>query len=119
VLDGGWFPLVLGLGIFTLFATWKRGRALLYERLQQDSMPLDAFLSSLQYGGPHRVEGTGIFMTPRPDGVPRAMLHNMLHNKVLHQRVILLNVNIQDIPHVDETSACGSKPLTRASTASS
>jgi KUP system potassium uptake protein len=102
VMDGGWFPLSLGLAIFTLLATWKRGRTLLYERLQQDSIPLDAFLSSLQYGGPHRVEGTGIFMTPRPDGVPRAMLHNMLHNKVLHQRVILLNVNIQDIPHVEE-----------------
>ena len=103
VLDGGWFPLALGLGIFTLFATWKRGRTLLYERLQQDSIPLDVFIDSLQYGGPHRVEGTGIFMTTRPDGVPRAMLHNMLHNKILHQRVILLNVNMQDIPHVDES----------------
>jgi KUP system potassium uptake protein len=102
VLDGGWFPLALGFGIFVLFATWKRGRTLLYEKLQQDSMPLDAFLSSLQYGGPQRVAGTGIFMTTRPDGVPRAMLHNLLHNKVLHERVILLNVNLQDIPHVDE-----------------
>jgi KUP system potassium uptake protein len=102
VLDGGWFPLALGFGIFVLFATWKRGRTLLYEKLQQDSMPLDAFLSSLQYGGPQRVAGTGIFMTTRPDGVPRAMLHNLLHNKVLHERVILLNVNMQDIPHVDE-----------------
>jgi len=102
VLDGGWFPLLLGLGIFTLFATWKRGRALLYRKLEQDSMPLDAFLASLKYGGPQRVPGTGIFMTTRPDGVPRAMLHNLLHNKVLHERVILLNVNIQDIPHVPE-----------------
>ncbi len=102
VLDGGWFPLLLGLGIFTLFATWKRGRALLYRKLEQDSMPLDAFLSSLKYGGPQRVPGTGIFMTTRPDGVPRAMLHNLLHNKVLHERVILLNVNIQDIPHIGE-----------------
>jgi len=103
VLDGGWFPLALGLGIFTLFATWKRGRSLLYERLQQDSIPLDVFIASLKYGGPHRVEGTGIFMTTRPDGVPRAMLHNMLHNKILHQRVILLNVNMEDIPHVDDS----------------
>lgn len=102
VLDGGWFPLLLGLGIFTLFATWKRGRALLYRKLEQDSMPLDAFLASLKYGGPQRVPGTGIFMTTRPDGVPRAMLHNLLHNKVLHERVILLNVNTQDIPHVAE-----------------
>ncbi len=102
VFDGGWFPLALGLGIFILFATWKRGRTLLYEKLQQDSMPLDAFLASLQFGGPHRVAGTGIFMTTRPDGVPRAMLHNLLHNKVLHERVILLNVNLRDIPHVFE-----------------
>ena len=112
VFDGGWFPLVLGLGIFILFATWKRGRALLYEKLQQDSMPLDAFLSSLQFGGPHRVAGTGIFMTTRPDGVPRAMLHNMLHNKVLHERVILLNVNLQDIPHVDEAERMVVEELT-------
>jgi KUP system potassium uptake protein len=112
VFDGGWFPLALGLGIFILFATWKRGRALLYEKLQQDSMPLDAFLSSLKFGGPHRVAGTGIFMTTRPDGVPRAMLHNMLHNKVLHERVILLNVNLQDIPHVDEAERLVVEELT-------
>jgi KUP system potassium uptake protein len=111
VFDGGWFPLALGFAIFTLFATWKRGRTLLYERLQLDSMPLDAFLSSLKYGGPHRVAGTGIFMTTRPDGVPRAMLHNMLHNKVLHERVILLNVNMRDIPHVDEEDHVIVEPL--------
>jgi KUP system potassium uptake protein len=111
ILDGGWFPLALGLAVFTLLATWKRGRSLLYEKLQQDSMPLDAFISSLKYGGPHRVPGTGIFMTTRPDGVPRAMLHNLLHNKVLHERVILLNVNIQDIPHVAETERMQVEPL--------
>ncbi|NJD36415.1 MAG: potassium transporter Kup [Betaproteobacteria bacterium] len=111
VLDGGWFPLALGLGVFTLLATWRRGRTLLYERLQQDSIPLDAFITSLQYGGPHRVEGTGIFMTTRPDGVPRALLHNLLHNKVLHQRVILLNVNVEDIPHVDADERIVVEPL--------
>jgi KUP system potassium uptake protein len=111
ILDGGWFPLALGLGIFTLLATWKRGRTLLYEKLQADSMPLDAFISSLKYGGPHRVEGTGIFLTTRPDGVPRAMLHNMLHNKILHERVILLNVDMQDIPHVEESERIQVKAL--------
>jgi KUP system potassium uptake protein len=111
VLDGGWFPLALGLCIFTLLATWKRGRSLLYEKLQQDSMPIDAFINSLKYGGPHRVEGTGIFMTTRPDGVPRAMLHNLLHNKVLHQRVILLNVDLQDIPHVSTDDRVSVEPL--------
>ncbi|MRR50230.1 MAG: potassium transporter Kup [Rhodocyclaceae bacterium] len=102
VFDGGWFPLVLGFTVFTLLATWKRGRALLYEKLKQDSMPLDAFIQSLSYGGPHRAEGTGIFMTTNPDGVPRAMLHNLLHNKVLHERVVLLNVMMEDVPHVPE-----------------
>lgn len=101
VADGGWFPLLLGLGVFTLFSTWQRGRALLYKKLRQDAIPLDAFLKSLDYGGPQRVEGTGIFLTPQPDSVPRAMLHNLLHNKVLHERVILLNVNMRDIPHVN------------------
>lgn len=100
VFDGGWFPLVLGLSVFALLSTWKRGRALLYEKLNQDSMPLDAFISSLQYGGPTRVEGTGVFLTPNADAVPRAMLHNLLHNKVLHKRVALLNVNMLDVPHV-------------------
>lgn len=102
ILDGGWFPLVLGVAIFTLLATWKRGRYLLYEKLKQDSMPLAAFITSLGYGGPYRCEGTGIFMTTNPDGVPRAMLHNLLHNKVLHERVVLLNVVIEDVPYVPE-----------------
>jgi KUP system potassium uptake protein len=74
-------------------------------------MPLDAFITSLGYGGPHRVEGTGVFMTTNPDGVPRAMLHNLLHNKVLHQRVILLNVNVEDIPHVGAAERIRVRPL--------
>ena len=102
VLDGGWFPLALGLSVFALLSTWKRGRLLLSQKLQQDSMPLDAFLTSLSYGGPHRVEGTGVFLTLNPDSVPRAMLHNLLHNKVLHERVLLLNVRVKDVPHVAE-----------------
>lgn len=111
IADGGWVPLLLGLGIFILFSTWQRGRALLYKKLQQDSMPLDAFLKSLEYGGPQRVDGTGIFLTPQPDSVPRAMLHNLLHNKVLHERVILLNVNMRDIPHVSEADRIQTEAL--------
>lgn len=103
ILDGGWFPLVLGFGVFALLSTWKSGRALLYQKLRQDSMPLDAFLAGIAHGGPQRVEGTGIFMTPDPEGVPRAMLHNLYHNKVLHERVVLLNVVIEDVPYVPET----------------
>jgi len=104
IMDGGWFPLVLGFAVFTLLATWRLGRVLLNEKLKQDSMPLDAFITSLEYGGPYRCEGTGIFMTTNPDGVPRAMLHNLLHNKVLHERVVLLNVIMEDVPYVAEAS---------------
>jgi KUP system potassium uptake protein len=111
VFDGGWFPLLLGTGIFILLSTWKKGRALLYERLRQDSMPLDAFLPSLNHGGPVRVEGTGIFMTPGTGGVPRAMLHNLYHNKVLHERVVLMNVAIEDIPFVPDSERISVKPL--------
>ncbi|QDX83008.1 potassium transporter Kup [Denitratisoma sp. DHT3] len=111
IFDGGWFPLVLGLSIFALLSTWKYGRALLYEKLLQDSMPLDAFIQSLNYGGPHRVEGMGIFMTPDPHSVPRAMLHNLLHNKVLHERVVLLNVRMEDVPHVAEAERLTITPL--------
>ncbi|MBL8489146.1 MAG: potassium transporter Kup, partial [Rhodocyclaceae bacterium] len=102
ILDGGWFPLALGLSVYLLLSTWRRGRALLYAKLKEDSMPLDAFLAALGPGGPHRVAGTGIFMTPNPEGVPRAMLHNLYHNKVLHERVVLLNVINEDVPHVPE-----------------
>lgn len=102
ILDGGWFPMVLGLSVFVVLNTWKTGRLMLLNRLRQDSMPLNAFLDSLDYGGPHRIEGTGIYLTPNPDGVPRAMLHNLLHNKVLHERIIMLNVQMEDVPHVPE-----------------
>ncbi|TWO81873.1 potassium transporter Kup [Denitratisoma oestradiolicum] len=111
IFDGGWFPLVLGLSVFALLSTWKRGRALLYEKLRQDSMPLDAFIKSLHYGGPQRVEGMGIFMTPDPHSVPRAMLHNLLHNKVLHEQVVLLNVQMEDVPHVSEQERLTVTPL--------
>jgi len=104
ILDGGWFPLALGFTVFALLSTWRLGRKLLYERLQKDSVPLEAFIDSLAAGGPHRVDGTGVFMTAEPSGVPRALLHNLYHNKVLHERVVLLNVVTEDVPHVEDQS---------------
>lgn len=103
ILDGGWFPLALGLVVFALLSTWRLGRRLLSERLEQDAMPLDAFLASIATGGPQRVDGTGIFLTGTPAGVPRAMLHNLYHNKVLHRRVVLLHVDMADEPHVPDS----------------
>ncbi|MBS1208756.1 MAG: potassium transporter [Proteobacteria bacterium] len=102
VIDGGWFPLALGGGVFTLLATWHRGRTLLSERTRLETMPLDIFIQSLFHSPPRRVEGTGIFMTSAPAGVPRPLLHNLLHNKVLHERVVLLTVMTEDVPIVPE-----------------
>jgi KUP system potassium uptake protein len=111
ILDGGWFPLTLGFSVFALLSTWKLGRKLLYEKLKQDSVPIHAFISGLAMGGPHRVDGTGVFLTADPESVPRALLHNLYHNKVLHQRVVLLNVLTEDVPHVPESERVRVDPL--------
>jgi len=102
ILDGGWFPLVLGMSVFILLSTWKRGRTMLYEQMRTETMPLEDFIRSLFSYPPHRVEGTAIFMVANPAGVPRSLLHNLLHNKVLHERIVLMTVTTQDIPFVPE-----------------
>jgi KUP system potassium uptake protein len=102
ILDGGWFPLILGLFVFTFVSTWRRGRELLRKRMRADGMPLDTLIASLAHHPPHRVPGTSIFMTTDLDAAPRAMLHNIYHNKVLHERVVLMTVAVQDIPHVPD-----------------
>jgi len=90
--DGGWVPLVIGIIIFTLMLTWKTGRTHLFNRLKNEAMALDPFIEAIGAHTPTRVAGTAIFMTPNPDGVPHAMLHNLKHNKVLHEKVVLLTV---------------------------
>lgn len=102
ILVGGWFPLLIGALIFTLLTTWKRGRMLLARRVRVDTIPLDIFIQSMFHDPPPRVSGTAVFMTTWIDGVPRALLHNLLHNKVLHERVMLLKVEVADVPHVPE-----------------
>ncbi|OAJ71080.1 potassium uptake protein [Methylobacillus sp. MM3] len=97
---GGWFPLLVGVVIFTLMLTWKKGRELLYKRLADDAMELDGFIHAIGAHPPTRVPGTAIFMTPNPAGVPHAMLHNLKHNKVLHKQIVLVTVKIQDVPHI-------------------
>lgn len=98
VPQGGWFPLVAALGVFLIMTTWRKGRAILAERLYQDSLPLEAFLERMRPESPMRVAGTAVFMTGDPDLVPHALLHNIKHNKVLHERVIILTVMIDDVP---------------------
>ena len=96
--EGGWFPLLIGVVVFTLLTTWKRGRALLMERLAEDSMPLDIFIESIGASPPPRVPGTAVFLTSTADRVPHALLHNLKHNKVLHDRVVFLTIHTRDIP---------------------
>ncbi|MBA3676394.1 MAG: potassium transporter Kup [Sphingosinicella sp.] len=98
---GGWFPLLIGLIVFTLLTTWARGRQLMLRRMREGSMPVEIFVKSAANSAT-RVPGTAVFMTTAPDGVPHALLHNLKHNKVLHDRVMLLTVRIEDVPFVPE-----------------
>ncbi len=100
IADGGWFPLVVGAAIYTLMTTWKRGRMLLSEQLRQMALPLDVFLADIARKPPTRVPGTAVFMAGNKDGVPPSLLHNLKHNKVLHERVVLLTVATEEIPTV-------------------
>ena len=98
--DGGWFPLMVGVGMFLLMATWKRGRQILAKRLAEDSMPIDLFLARQKEKPTRRVAGTAICMTGNPEIIPVALLHNLKHNKVLHERVVFMTVVFEDIPRV-------------------
>ena len=100
ILEGGWFPLALGILIFIVMTTWRAGRAILFRRQREQSIPLKPFLDSLFLAPPQRVPGTAVFLTAQPDATPHAMLHNLNHNKVLHERVIFLTVEIHDVPWV-------------------
>jgi KUP system potassium uptake protein len=98
--DGGWVPLLMGGAIFTLLTTWSRGRALMRQNMSEGTIPMEVFAKSANSSA-HRVAGTAIFMASTNSGVPSALLHNIKHNKVLHERVIVLTVAIQDVPYVD------------------
>ena len=99
VPDGGWFPLVIGAFAFTLLTTWAKGRKLMIDRMNEASLPMEIFIKSAASSAA-RVPGTAVFMTSSASGVPHALLHNLKHNKVLHERVILLTVRIEDVPYV-------------------
>ncbi|MDK4791587.1 MULTISPECIES: potassium transporter Kup [Acinetobacter] len=102
IVDGGWFPLMMGAITFIIMTTWRRGRELLLNKLQSDTMPLDLFIKSLESSA-YMVSGTAVFMTSSPKVVPHALLHNLKHNKILHERNILITMNTRDIPYVDES----------------
>ena len=100
IKDGGWYPLALGFLIFTCIITWYRGRQLLRDKLIKESIPLEMFIKNLLQHPPHRVEGTAVFLTPHIDFVPAAMLHNLKHNHVMHQRIFFLKLSTWDVPFV-------------------
>jgi len=100
VTDGGWFPLAIGGAMFAVMSTWRRGREILFQRLNSSSVPLEPFLKSLFVEPPPRVPGTAVFLTAQPDVTPHALLHNLNHNKVLHERMVFLTVETRDVPWV-------------------
>jgi KUP system potassium uptake protein len=99
VADGGWFPLVVAGVIFVLLTTWAKGRQLMRDKLAADTVPLDVFIGS---AGPsvHRIGGTAVFLTAASEGVPAALLHNLKHNQVLHERILILTVKVEEVPSI-------------------
>jgi KUP system potassium uptake protein len=100
VAEGGWFPLALGVLVFIVMTTWRRGRVLAAAAQRRQAIALDSFVSSLAAHPPHRVPGTAVFMAGDPESVPNSLMHNLKHNKVLHERVVFLTVSVRGLPWV-------------------
>jgi KUP system potassium uptake protein len=100
IAHGGWVPLVIAAVVFVLMTTWKTGRRVLGDRLRSSFIPLPLFLDDVQKTAPHRVAGTAVFMSSNADATPLALLHNLKHNRVLHQSVVFLTIQVEDVPHV-------------------
>ncbi|HTK96790.1 MAG TPA: potassium transporter Kup, partial [Pseudomonadales bacterium] len=109
--SGGWFPIVIGISVFTLLTTWKKGRIVLMRRMSDESLPLDVFIESIDLDPPVRVPGTAVFLTSGVNSVPHSLLHNLKHNKVLHERVVFLTIVARDIPYVPLEERYVIKPL--------
>jgi KUP system potassium uptake protein len=97
---GGWVPVLIGTAIFAMLMTWKRGRALMFRRLTEQGIPLKPFLEGLDSHPPVKVQGTAIFMSSTVDTVPHALLHNLKHNKILHEQTVFLTIVTHDVPRV-------------------
>jgi KUP system potassium uptake protein len=111
IVQGGWFPVILALAALTLMLTWIKGRELMFARLRSLAIPLESFLESLFREPPHRVPGTAVFLTATPGSVPHALLHNLNHNKVLHERIVFLTVVIREEPWVPAKERVEVTPL--------
>jgi KUP system potassium uptake protein len=111
LFQGGWLPIMIGASIFTGMTTWKTGRRLMAERLVARAIPIDHFLTAITAAPPIRVPGTAVFMTAQPRGIPPALAHNLRHNKMLHERVVLLTVSTAPVPHVAEDHRITTHPI--------
>jgi len=110
-MDGAWFPVILALLVFTLLRTWRRGRELLHAEIRKEGIQLDSFLPGLMLAPPARVPGTAIFLTAQAGMVPQALLHNLKHNKVLHERNVFLTVDTLNMPHAPKAQRLKIDPI--------
>jgi KUP system potassium uptake protein len=111
VVQGGWFPLIVGAFIFTLMTTWKTGRRIMADRLTARALPLTTFMSAVTNTPPMRVPGTAVFMTAQPRGTPPALAHNLRYNKILHEHVVVLTVSTAQVPYVPLDDQVGVESL--------
>jgi KUP system potassium uptake protein len=111
LLDGGWFPVLIGMVMVLVMMTWKTGRAILNDKLTADSLDLAGFLESVFVSPPTRVQGTAVFLTPQPGVVPNAMLHNLKHNKVLHEHNLFVTIRYHEVPWVGLDQRVQIEPL--------
>ena len=111
LFQGGWLPILIGACIFTVMTTWKTGRRVVAERLVARAIPIDHFLEAITAAPPIRVPGTAVFMTAQPRGIPPALAHNLRHNKMLHEHVVLLTVSTAPVPHVADDDRITLEPL--------
>jgi KUP system potassium uptake protein len=111
ILDGGWFPLSLGVVVFVVMTTWWRGRLELARIMESGAVPTDLFLADLEANPLPRVEGTAVFMSSSHESVPNVVLHHVKHNRVLHQEVVLCSVTVESVPWVSVTRNVDVKPL--------
>ena len=102
IAHGGWFPVLVAAFMFTLMTTWRRGRRILADRIQAEAMADDAFIAAITRRSPPRVSGTAVFMDRTVEGIPLALLHNLKHNKVLHEKVVIFTVKTEEVPYVSD-----------------
>jgi KUP system potassium uptake protein len=100
LLAGGWFPLVIGIGMFTLMLTWMQGRRLVAERLRDEAIELNGFLDAVFISPPTRVPGTAVFLAAEAGLTPNALMHNLKHNKVLHEHNLFVSVRHHEVPWI-------------------